>query len=161
MSFEIELEDLDIDLSKFLPEREITKIANQELSNTSVRLNGLISRGRDAEGKPLKIYSKSYREAIKKGQVKAAGRSKPNPFPTNLTISGTLIRSKVVTNLRGGAEMGFQGGAAKGKLSNQQLAGELYKMGYVGWHEFGRKDIKRIEKRFADEVEKAAGKAIK
>lgn len=178
MSFEIELEDLDIDPSKFLPEREITKIANQELSNTIVRLGTQIERGKDANGKPLKKYSRSYQEAIKAGDVIANGVAK-QPGPTNLTISGTLIRSRTVTNLRGGAESGFEGSMAKrtpktdrrvknkatgGKpkiTQNQQLANTLYKMGYVGWHEFGRKDIKRIEKRFADEAEKAAGKAIK
>jgi hypothetical protein len=60
----------------------------------------------------------------------------------------------------GGGKFGLGGRLAErqkrrsGSISNSQLAGILYALGFAGWFQFGKKDVERITKRMADAAAK-------
>lgn len=141
---------------------KLLQICAQEADVTKARVSNQTGQGRDANGGALKPYSAAY--AKKKAE---SGRS----TITNLTWTRDLLGSVQTRTVSDGAEIYFLGdhsvkrpkkprkGGAK-KLTNAALATYLIAKGFVEWFVFGTPDIKRIEKRFINEVENASKKLI-
>ena len=160
----IEVDGLEMDLA---PARrfaaKLPQLAFQEVETTVSRLTSEINQGKDADGKKLKAYSPSYKKAINRARKskKTKGGSRrgrvniksKKPTPTNLRITGDLLGSRQTDKLPNGARNRFRG-KHYGGLSNQQLAGELERKGFVDWHAFGKKDVDRISKRVTKECDK-------
>lgn len=153
MKFTITADELKIDLSKLSLER-FAKVAETQVVETITRIDANLSRGLDAHGQALKPYAAST-AAKKKEEL--------GTTTVNLTNTGELRNSrKAVKKILGGAESRFLGNhrsKGKGSLPNAQLAQYLYG-DRPGWHEFGEVDLKRIQDRFAKEVEKSLREAV-
>lgn len=125
-------------------------LAEQLAHDINARLNSEIGKGKTANGRRLKQYKESYKKAIRKGKVRAgnSGARKVSTSPTNLTITGDLLGSKIVRRIKGGAEIRFFGQHYSG-ISNAELAQSLIKRRFTGWHLLGQKDREHIDKQTA------------
>lgn len=133
MKIDLEFPDIKID-EKFLSKLQLQKLFNAECVTTIARLKSNLDRGLDANGSPLKAYSKGYAEA--KGSE-----------TVNLLVSGDMRRG-MVAQLGNAtideAKITFQGGGRGRSISNAGLAGSLYNRGFQGWVQLGKIDIDRI-----------------
>ena len=157
-TFKVEGPDLKLDLG-LLDIKQFKKLASQELSNTKDRLSDNIQQGKNADGKSLKKYSKSYRDAINKGYVRSSEGVHKASITVNLTVGGKMLKSRKIKELSNGAELIFTG-THGGGLDNEELANYNLLI-RKGWHSLGKIDIKRIQKRVDAETKKIAAKLIK
>ena len=158
VSFKVEGPNLKLDLG-LLKIKQFKKLAQQELNNTKDRLSTNIQQGKNADGKAMKKYSKSYRDAINKWYVKSAEGVHKGSTTVNLTVGGKMLKARQIKELSNGAELIFTGGHGDG-VSNEELAN--YNLALrKGWHSLGKEDIKRIQKRVDAETKKIANKLIK
>jgi len=167
----------------FISQRDIQRIAVEEVSNTIANNIDKAGRGRDADGNPLKPYSASYREAIKravrpisrgknkgkrtgakisrgarKGKTRPLAKKAGSTIP-NLRVTGELHESRIARRIPNGAEGVFQG-THSGGISNAELAQVQAGYGRDNWHAIGKADAERIDKRFEQEVGAAAEKNL-
>lgn len=132
-------------------EKEFVQFALDELNETNRRTAALLQQGKDVEGGAMQSYSPSYKKQISSGKV----RGKTNPNLTNLTQTGELQGSRVVTRVKDGAELSIDGGR------NLKIASYVFQKGFDGWFEFGKKDLDRIQKNLALKFDKLLQKVIK
>ena len=155
-TFTISADIIKLDPKAF-NKRVLTDFADSEIQNTLASIRRNVSQGQNQHKRKLKRYSKSYREAIKKGQVRGAnGVRKVSVSPTNLTVSGTLLGSMQAKRNQSKVEatIEFTGRHSKAKLSNLDLARALHEKGFTGWFEFGKDDLRRIETNLGKLVDK-------
>lgn len=112
-SFEIPIIKLDTQLP------DLTKVLEEEMLNTRARLIADTTRGQRADGGGIKPYSRTYTELIDSGYI--FGKSPGNHTP-NLTATGELLRSLVVTSASNTATLAFQGTHAPTKLVSHKHA---------------------------------------
>jgi len=156
--FNIQLDRLDIARQVFKP-GEINRFAQKELANTNQRLSKAALSGRGADNQQIKSgYSESYRKRRQK-----AGRK---TSPVDLHFTGQMMGSKQVTATRQGARLAFSGGRGRRgrrgrSASNAEIARYNDERGFKGFHEFGRPDLRRIEKAWSALLGKALRGVIK
>jgi hypothetical protein len=145
-----------LDLKNFI------QVAQEECLIQRDRLDRNIQKGLDVTGKKLKKYSAAYKKAIENEEVTGGtgglGVRKVSTR-TNLTISGDLLGSRQVVKTKDGAMCIFQGGHYSG-LTNADLAESLHKRGFKGWHEFSKKDLKRVDAAMGRKADEAIKKSI-
>lgn len=87
---------------------ELVNVIQQELLNTSHRLQSNIGKGLDSDGGRLKGYSESYKAAIRAGHV--PGKPPGREGKTDLTITRAMLNSMQVQKEAHGATLSFLGG---------------------------------------------------
>jgi len=163
IKIDVKADKLTIDLSQ-IKLKDFVDLAQKEMHNTKARLESNLSQGKDANGKGLPGYSESYKEQIRRNRARGGtgktGPRKTQEKPVNLLVTGEMRRSRKVKKISNGAELGFHGSHAGTRLSNSALAGVQLGM-RPGWHEFGKKDIERIQKSLDKLVDEKVKKLIK
>lgn len=96
----VECPKVTINADAFLDKLNLQKIASEEMLNTRTRIAADTSAGKNAEGGGFRPYSRNY--AIIKA---ASGRG----TRVNLTWTGELLRSFVISNIPDGVQLGAQG----------------------------------------------------
>lgn len=156
--FDIELDTLDIDFSVF-SDKENEKIAGRAMADVIARQAKATNDGKTVDGGDLKEYSPAY-----KRQLEKEGESTDTDLRRTGTMKGSRQGSKgpnSVGKIRGGAESAYIGRAARGGLTNEQLAKELRRKGYDVPNRFAKKDVDLVVKRFRQHLNMAAGKLFK
>lgn len=152
MNIKFEAQKITISKDALKPERFV-KIAEQEINNTIARTGKLWTEGKTPDGGSIKDrYSPGYKKFREKTGRKGS--------PVDLIYTGELKKSFQSKAIEAGAEGAFMGGHKSGQ-SSASLAADLQSRGFNVPIGFGPEDEKRIEKRFADEIEKALDEAIK
>lgn len=149
MNIKFEAQKITIN-KEVLKNERFVKVAEQEINNTIARTGQLWTNGKMPDGSPIKgKYSEKYKEWKKE---------KTNRGDTvDLILSNDLrksFQSQRSKGIESGAEGYFLGNGA-------EIANSLEARGFSIPIGFGPSDEKRIEKRFADEIEKALDEAIK
>lgn len=160
MKFSISIPNLPRIDTNAIDKNELLKLCGQETANTNLRLVRNAGQGIGADGQPIKPggYSKSYLDAMRKGQVKGRnGVSKPYSETVNLRISGELLNSMQQRNGSDGKSVElFINGA-----DNQIIASSLFAKGFNHWFEFGKPDLNRITRSFDAFMKRAAQKLFR
>jgi len=144
MAFNAKLDRLDV-AKRVLPPGGVQRFAEAELSNTRARLGQAVAAGRGADGQRIKnSYSKSYQRTRREAGLPTS--------PVNLNFTGQMMLSRQVSRTRNGARLSFSGINSRSRRSqgrtarNAEIARHLDQRGFKGFHEFGRADLRRIER---------------
>ena len=153
MRFNISIPDIQINPAA-LDRRKFVNLFVSEMHVIRAKRDKEIAGGRGADGQDIKPggYSPGYRAAIRAGTVRSAtGVRKVQEEPVNLTISGDMLRARQVREGSDGqsAELAFN------EVAQANKAQHLHKRGFLGWHEYGQDDIRRIVGK-VDELVRAA-----
>lgn len=142
-------------------EGEFSRFAEGELADYLQELEAELDAGRQASGKRMKAYSRSYKARLRSGSaVKGSrGSRRKDATPTNLTVSGGLRRSRSVSRIRNGAELGFQGSFPGGSYA--QLARWLRGNGFTGWHTITRRKEGELRRRGLEFLQRQLQKSLR
>jgi len=158
--FSVSLDKLDIARNVLKP-GEISRFAQQQLTNQNQRLTKQALSGRGADNQQIRSgYSPGYRRTRER-----AGRK---TSPVDLHFTGQMMGSKQVTGGRNGARLAFtgsrsrRGSRGRGRTArNSEIARFLVQRGFRGFHEFGRVDLQRIERAWSALLGRGLRDAIK